>query len=189
MFCLFTRFATSQRLHQGPRPMRASMNGLRACGSHMELLGPAACGGDRTGHWLMGPRGGHTVRANEELAQYVVPSVSDGIVRELWPPAGASIVYVTSPDAARQAEPRSSPVLPTSSDSTSRPRFCRNSDKFPSGLRGGEPRRPATPRWRSRCGTRSLPLQGPARSSLGRRRGLLRLRYELRNMGGHRAAV
>jgi DNA polymerase I len=91
--------------------MRASMNGLPR---HLrkplrDLL--AAGGGvarDRTGLLVDGPqKAADTVRAlAEELAQYVVPSVSDGeaeLVRELLADAGASIVYVTSPDAARQA--------------------------------------------------------------------------------------
>jgi hypothetical protein len=89
--------------------MRASMNDLPRY-LRKPLRDLLAAGGgvarDRTGLLVDGPqKAADTVRAlAEELAQYVVPSVSDGeaeLVRELLADAGASIVYVTSPDAAR----------------------------------------------------------------------------------------
>jgi DNA polymerase I len=91
--------------------MRASMTGLPR---HLrkplrELLAAGGCVSRDGNHVLVnGPEAAaEIVRAQtEELARYVVPSVGTDeaeLVRSLLADAGASVAYITAPDAARQA--------------------------------------------------------------------------------------
>ena len=91
--------------------MRASMNGLPG---HLRkpIRDLVAAGGSvaRDGNLLSidGPAAAaDAVRAHaEELVRYVIPSVTADeaeLVRSLLADAGAGVVYVTAPDAARQA--------------------------------------------------------------------------------------
>ena len=92
--------------------MRATMNGglpvhlRKAVRDLLAVGGGVARDGSRV--LIDGPEAmAEAIRAHaEELAQYVVPSVSANdaeLVRELLADAGAAIAYITAPDVARQA--------------------------------------------------------------------------------------
>src|SRR6516225_3130731 len=80
-------------LRKAVRDLLAAGGGVARDGSRVLIDGPEAMA--------------EAVRAHaEELAQYVVPSVSANdaeLVRELLADAGAAIAYITAPDVARQA--------------------------------------------------------------------------------------
>ena len=130
----------------------------------------------------------------EPLAQHVVPSVSADeaeLVRSLLADAGASVAYITSPSAARQAvaEIRASApdVVGLDFETEVLPAFRQPIPiKF---TKDGNLAAQTAARWRGRCSARSISFQGASGPSLGGRRALLRLRYAVRCLGGHRVLV
>jgi DNA polymerase I len=105
------RFETIRNSRNRELPMRASMNGLP---THLrkpirDLLAGGGCVARDGNHVLVdGPEAMvEAVRAHaEEMVRYVIPSVGADeaeLVRSLLADAGATVTYITSPDAARQA--------------------------------------------------------------------------------------
>ena len=130
----------------------------------------------------------------EELAQYVVPSVSADeaeLVRSLLADAGASVAYITAPDAARQAVAEivaSAPdVVGLDFETEVLPAFRQpipikfNKD---GNLAARQPRDGA-------AGAALDPYRSKVRLVQAWAGGehCLRLRYAVRCLGGHRAAV